>query len=666
MIEKEGELVLGSDYKHVFSPIVIRGVKFKNRIELAPTSPKYTTEKGYMTTEHINYFRAAARGGAAIITLGNCTVDIENAQDEPRQVCVGSDDYLIGLGRFSDMCERYGTLGSLEINYSGLSAMPEYNKVPPLAVSAQYSPKELMRAKAAGREPVRALEMTIDQIHEIERKYIDAAFRCKSAGMKMCMIHGGHGNAIAQFSSPLYNRRTDEYGGSLENRARFAINILDGIRKKCGEDFVIEFRVSADEMHPDGMHFEETKEYLKMLDDKIDIVNVSCGLHSDLNYFRYWSPTMYMPRMINVGYAAELKKILKCKVTAVAGITHLDNAEKIIAEGKADFCAMARPLMADPEMPRKYAMNMPEKRVPCTRCGYCGMRIGSIHTVACGMNPKLGREDELEDGMIRRARVKKNVAVVGAGPGGIQATLSLIERGHNVVLFEKEAQVGGNLAAAAAMELKQDMKDYHKYLCRAVMKSGADIRLNTAATPEIISELNPDALVVAVGAVPNMPDVSGIDLPHVHWAADADMEKCETGDSIVIIGGGSLGLESAYTQSSGGKKVKVLEILPAIGGRNISELVPMVEERGVELLTGRRLSAIHPDKIVCAVLGTGEIEEHFCDTVLISTGLVSRRQVVENMRHILPETEVYIIGDAKEPRSLGDAVHEGFNAALNI
>ena len=621
-----------------------------------------------MTTEHINYFRAAARGGAAVISLGNCSVDIAKAQDEPRQVGVDNDDYLIGLGRFNDMCERYGALGSLEINHSGLDAVWEYNHVPAMGPSAQTTHRELMRAAAANRKPNRAVEMTVEQIHEIEKMYIDAAFRCKSAGMKMCLIHGGHANLMGQFSSPLYNRRNDEYGGSLENRARFAINILDGVRKKCGEDFVIEFRVSADEMHPDGMHFEETKAYVKMLEDKIDIVNVSCGLHTDVRYFHYWFPNMYMPRMNNVLYAAELKKILKCKVTAVSGITHLDNAEKIIAEGMADFCAMARPLMADPDMPRKYAMNKPEERVPCTRCGYCSRRVGSIHTVACGVNPKLGREDELEDGLVRRARVKKTVAVVGAGPGGMQAVLTLLERGHDAVLFEKNDAVGGNLAAAAAMELKQDMKDYYKYICRAVMNSGADIRLGTEATAETIKELNPDALIIAVGAKPYMPNVPGIDLPHVRWAADADMDKCEVGENIAIIGGGALGLESAYTQSVCGKKVRVLELMPTLGTAALeqSELLPILEKNGVKILTGRRLISIRPGKIVCVALGLGEIEEYHCDTVLISAGLVSRKQEVEAMRRLLPETEVYIIGDARKPRSLGDAVHDGFNAAINI
>lgn len=658
---------MGSDYKNVFSPITIRGAEYKNRIEMAPTSPKFTTEKGYLTQEHIDYFRAVGRGGAAIIALGNCSVDIAHAQDEPRQVGLDNDDYLMGLGRLSDMCERYGAIGSIEINHAGLDAIYDYNRVPAIGPTSQMMPKELLRAAAKGRPPVRALEMTIDQIHSIRQMYIDAAFRCKSAGFKMCLVHGGHANLIGQFSSPLYNRRSDEYGGKLENRARFAMEILDGIRKKCGEDFVIEFRVSADEMHPEGMHFEETKEYLKMLDGMIDIVNVSAGMHTDTRYFRYWSPNMYMPRMINVKYAAELKKILTCKVTTVAGITNLGNAEKIIANGYADFCAMARPLMADPDMPRKYAMNKPEEVVPCSLCNYCGKRISSIHTVTCGVNPKLGRENELEDGMVRIARVKKTAAVVGAGPAGIQAALTLLERGHKVVLFEKELVVGGNLIAAASMELKQNMKDYLSYLQRTVMKSGADIRLGSEATAETIRELAPDALVIAAGAVPRFPDVPGIDLPHVHWAADADMGKCAVGENIAIIGGGSLGLESAVTQSLKGKKVKVFEILPKLTTDNsISELLRMLGEDGAEIYTGRRLISIHPDKIVFTVIGSGELEEHACDTVLISAGLISRKNVVEELRHILPETEVYIVGDARQPRSLGDAVHEGFNAALNI
>jgi 2,4-dienoyl-CoA reductase-like NADH-dependent reductase (Old Yellow Enzyme family)/thioredoxin reductase len=662
------EHTMGSDYRHIFTPITIRGVEYKNRIEMAPTSPKFTDDKGYITKEHIDYFRAPARGGAAVVTLGNCSIDIARAQDEPRHVGLDSDDYIIGLSRLSDMFERYGTVGSLEINHAGCDAIPDLNGfIAPIGPSSGLLDKELFRATAAGRDPIPSIEMTRDMIRETIQKYVDAAFRCQRAGFRHILLHGGHGNMIAQFLSPLSNRRHDDYGGTPEKRARFALEILDGIRKKCGDGFVIEFRVSADEIHPDGMHFEETTEFLRMIEDNIDIVNVSAGLHSHLAYYRNWFPNMYMPRMPNVHYAAALKKILRCRVTAVGAIMNLDNAERILSEGWADFVAFARPLMADPDMVRKYAFNLPEEHRPCTRCGYCGRRVGANKTLACAVNPKLGREDALEDGEVRRARVSKKVAVVGAGPAGLQAALTLTERGHDVVLFEESAHLGGNLVAAASMELKTDMKDYLAWLLRQAEARLPDIRLNTRATADVIRALNPDALVIAAGARPLIPDVPGAELPHVRWAADADLGRCAVGDTIVLIGAGSLGLESAITQTGKGKKVTVLELREALPpGGDAGDLLAILKERGTPILTGRRLTAICPDKVVCTTCTTGEIEEHSCDTVLFAAGLVSRRDVVEELRHLLPETEVTVVGDAKQPRSLGDAVHDGFNAALNI
>ncbi|NLD88174.1 MAG: FAD-dependent oxidoreductase [Clostridiales bacterium] len=658
---------MGSDYIHVFSPITIRGVEYKNRVELAPTSPKFTSKEGYLTKEHIDYFRAAARGGTAIITLGNCSVDIAHAQDEPRQVGLDNDDYLMGMGRFVDMCDRYGAIGSMEINHAGLDALYDFNGVPAIGPTSFILEREILRAKLAGREPVPAIEMTIDMIHAVQRMYIEAAYRCKRSGMKMCLVHGGHTNLIGQFSSPLYNRRKDEYGGSLENRARFAIEILDGIRNRCGQDFVIEFRISADEMHPDGMHFDETKEYMQMLDEKIDIVNVSCGIHTERKYFRYWSPNMYMSDMVNVPYARELKKILKCKINTVAGICNLDNAERIISEGWADFVSMARPLMADPEMVRKYAFNKPEEVRPCARCDYCSRRINGIRTVGCGINPMLGRESEFRDGNLPPAPDKKKVVVIGAGPAGMVASIVLSKRGHDVTLFEKENDIGGHLEEAASMDIKIHMRRYRDYIKRQTRNQVADIRTGTCATPELLKELNPDALVVAVGASHCMPEIPGIDLPHVHWAADAEMGRCETGDNIAVIGGGWLGIECAFTQTEKNAKVSLFSRRPNLAGiKAADELLSRIKEKGAAVFPSHRLDEILPDRIICTNLNTGERIEHECDTVLISAGMRPRIEEVEKFRHVLPETEVYICGDAKQPRTVPDAVIDGFNAAVNI
>jgi NADPH-dependent 2,4-dienoyl-CoA reductase/sulfur reductase-like enzyme len=417
------------------------------------------------------------------------------------------------------------------------------------------------------------------------------------------------------------------------------------------------------------MHFEETKRYLQMLDGMFDIVNVSAGLHTDIKYFKYWSPGLYMGKNVNVKYAAELKRILNSKVSAVAGIMNIGDAEKIISEGQADFCAMARPLMADPEMPGKYARNKPEDVRPCTRCNYCGRRISTLKTVACAVNPHLGREAELDNGEVRAAHKKKTVAVVGGGPGGMQAALTLRARGHEVILFEKEEELGGNLIAASDTELKPYMLPYLTYMRARIRASGTHIKAGTTATAETIEALRPDALIIAVGADPVFPPVTGIDLPHVHWAADADLGKCGTGDDIVIIGAGSVGLECAVKQSNKGKRVLVLEMLPFIPpGASFGEeiLVSRLEANGGSVLTSSSLSAIYADHVVVTDIETGNTSQYPCDTVLIAAGLKPRRAVVDELCHTIAETDVFIIGDALRSGMIGDAVRSGFDAALSI
>jgi len=660
---------MGSNYKHVFEPLEIRGVYYKNRIEMSPTSPKYTDAKGFMTTEHLEYFRPVAKGGAGIITLGNCSVDIEHYQDEPRQVALDNDHYIPGLTRFVDLCEQYGVVGQCEVNHSGLDAAWDFNHLPAIGPTAQYMPMEMMKAAQSGRPPVRAEAMTYEQIKKIQQQYIDAAYRCKRAGMNSIFLHGGHANCIGQFSSPLYNHRTDEYGGSLENRARFCAEILEGIRKKCGNDFVIEMRVSADEIHPDGMHFEETKRYLQMLDGMFDIVSVSAGMHTDKEYFKYWTPNMFRGRMVNVGYAREIKRLLKSKVSVAGGIDTLANAEEIIANGWADICLFARGLMADPEMPRKYAFNKPEEVRPCTRCNWCGKRIVSTKTVACAVNPKLGRMYELVDGEVPEAKVKKKVLVAGGGPAGIQAALTLLERGHSVILCEKEDHLGGNLISAAAMPLKTGMQEFRDYFIRQAQNSAAEIRLNCEVTPELIREIAPDAMVVAVGAEPNFPAVPGIDMPHVFWCADAEQGKVPVEDEIAVIGGGSLGLEGGASLAMSGKKVTVLEMLPSLPynpTQGNGQLVKIIEDAGGKVITGRRLVKVTDHSVICTVMKTGALEEFACKTVLMAAGMNPRRELAEKLRHVLPETEVYVVGDCRNALMLGDAIRAGFNAAMAI
>ena len=253
---------MGTKYPHVFAPIRIRGVDFKNRIELAPPSLNLCSEDHLVTEDFVDLNRSIAWGGASIITVGNVMVDISECENEERQLDLSSDDCIMTLSKFALMCEGMGAHASLEINHGGKDSQFARTGKPAYAPSSYYSSWELISAKQMGREPVKTIEMSVEKIHETVEKFGQAALRAKKAGMRMAMIHCGHGNLISQFSSPLYNFRTDEYGGSLENRARFTLEILDRVRELCGEDFVIEARVSADEIKPGGMGYEETLKYI--------------------------------------------------------------------------------------------------------------------------------------------------------------------------------------------------------------------------------------------------------------------------------------------------------------------------------------------------------------------------------------------------------------------
>ncbi|HLA82635.1 MAG TPA: FAD-dependent oxidoreductase, partial [Thermoleophilia bacterium] len=497
---------MGSRYEHVFEPIRIRGVDFKNRLELAPPSPNLADREGRVTTEFVDFFRVFALGGVAVIHVGNSVVDKKEASDEERQLDLGSDECILPLTRFVEMCHGYGALASLEINHNGKDSHFDKTGRPAYSSSSFIPSMEKWRAALDGREPLPTIEMDHAKIHETVGKFGAAAHRCKRAGFKMCMIHGGHGNLIPQFVSRLYNKRADEYGGSLENRARFAIEVLDAVRQRCGEDFVIEYRISADEIHPDGMHLEETLKFIELIQDKVDILHVSAGLHGEFQYMRNWWQNYIMGREYNVHYAADIKKAFPNLVVCTVGsIMNIKQAEEILASGKADMVAMCRPLLADPEMPRKFALGREEDHRPCLRCQYCGFRLIIPAVINCAVNPFLGNETEFPEAKVKKAEVKKRVAVIGGGPAGIQALLTLCDRGHEVTLYEMSDHLGGHVVPGSALPFKKDVRDYLEYLLRQAEKAPARILLNTEATKETLDAETYDALIIAVGSRPIVP-----------------------------------------------------------------------------------------------------------------------------------------------------------------
>jgi len=663
---------MSSNYPNIFQSIRIRGVDFKNRIEMAPPSPNRADRDGRVSQEFVDWFRPLAQGGTGVIHVGNSVIDSEESSDEERQLDVGSDGCILPLSQFVEMCESYGCHASLEINHCGKDSDPEKIGRPAISASSIITTAEIMRATMNNREPIPTNEMDHAKIKETVQKYAMAAYRCKKAGMKITMIHGGHGNLISQFASRLFNKRSDEYGGSLENRARFCIEVLDAVREKVGENFVIEFRISADEINPEGMHFEETLQFIELIKDKIDILHVSAGLH-EFDYMRYWWQNSMMDRMYNVHFAADIKKkfpdLLICTVGSIMSIKQ---AEEIISTGKADFVAMCRPLIADPEMPRKYALGNEEDHRPCIRCQYCGLRLILPRVIGCAVNPFCANTTEYPDAKVPKANLKKTVAVIGGGPAGIQALMTLCERGHDVTLYETNDRLGGNVISAAAPKFKLDMQDYLDYLVRQANKTPARILLNTEATKEVLDAENYEAIIIAVGATPLVPNLPGVTKPHVHWAPHAEMGMVEVGDKTVIIGAGAVGIECAIGLKGEGKNVVVIEMAPdlsnlmATSSGTMQNLLECVDELEIPIHLNCKLDKITDTTVLCTNINTDEKIEFPADSVLLAMGMCPRHDVVDALRHSAPETEVFVVGDDVEVGTIFEAVNSAFKAAAHI
>jgi 2,4-dienoyl-CoA reductase-like NADH-dependent reductase (Old Yellow Enzyme family)/NADPH-dependent 2,4-dienoyl-CoA reductase/sulfur reductase-like enzyme len=648
-----------NNFPHVFQPIKLGPVTLKNRIHYTPMVCNLVTTTGEVTAEFVEFLGSQARTGAALITIGATPVNEVNAIDYEGEIYISSDDRIGGLSRLVEEVHRYGAKLSVELCHAGRAAYPPLLKTPyalaPTAIPTSIGVKYIK-------------EMDQKDIDGVIDDYVNCAYRCTRAGFDMVMIHAAHGNLLSQFLSPYTNKRADYYGGSLENRMRFPLEVLQAVREKVGRDFGIEMRVSSDEIVDGGQGLDEVLEFLQSAQKYIDCVQMSQGLIVDPDYSFHTITPYYYHHNHNVKYSEAAKKVLDIPVSVVGSITDMEDVEAIIASGKADYVGMARQLLTDFNTIKHAYGNETQKTRPCLRClEGCTKFAGKGWPVRCAVNPVVGREYKYKE--IAPARTRKKAMVVGGGPAGMMAAQTLLARGHEVVLYEKDVKLGGMLNEICALPFKGDLKRYLDWNDRTTMLSGAKVILGTEATPDIVERENPDVLFLAVGSVPVSLQIPGIEKPNVKHVLDVDNGRAAVGEKVLVCGGGVSGLECALALAMDGKDVTVADIIPsdAFAGemsfitRNM--LLHLLKTHKVKLLGGHKAERFLDDgaEVIDSRLVRKTIE---ADTIVIAFGMKPNHEIVKNLSGLVLET--YAIGDCDVVGNIYSANHAAFNYAVEV
>lgn len=668
---------MNEKYKHLFQPMQIKGVTFKNRIEASPISTfeLMTTSEKAMSYTAYGFYRLRASGGAAIVTIGDGIVHptgVDTGYLPSPKVMACMDDSIAFFCHVVDEIHRYNSVACLQLNHAGmLSTSADFSGWGPDYINFEESdytaPLSEQEGKGEGSSRKGIVQyMTEEMIEEIVEAFGDSARRAKFCGFDMVQLHAAHGWLIHQFMSPLTNHRTDRFGGSAENRMRFLLMIVDRIRKYCGEDFLIEVRLSGTDYVDDGGYtIDDAVEFCKMLDGKVDLIHVSAGNFVYPETEALLCPTIFKENGYNVYLAEAIKKEMKIsKVSTIGGINDPKMMEEIIAAGKADMVALGRALIADPQLPNKARRGQEDDIRPCIRCTFC-LADYQRRAQRCSVNPTFHRPYEALL-PVKPAKPQK-VLIAGGGPAGLEAAITAKERGHEVILCEKRAELGGLIRYAEKVSFKYETEKFRKYLIRKVEELGVEIRLNTEVTSELVSEIKPDYLIAAVGSEAIVPPVEGVE--QAHMLMDVYDNDIQMQGMVAVIGGGIAGCEFAVEQAMNGNSVVLIEMGSEVAkdANNVhkSALMDEFENRKdkISIMKKTRCIKVCDNSVVCVDADGNEVEFNV-DAVVIAAGMRARRDVVEQLRFACDEFEW--VGDCKQPRQIRHAVLEGYDAAMNI
>jgi len=644
-----------TEFPNIFKPIKVGPLTLKNRIQCSPmVSAQAETLSGNVTQELVAFIGSEAKTGAGLVTIGSTPVDFDRGRDFYGCLSATRDSDVPQLKKLADEAHRWGAKLSAEIMHAGRIAYP----------AELHGKKAFVPWLAPDMDPEHFEEITHEQMQEVISHFQKAALRLKAAGFDMVMIHAAHGNLVSAFFSSVYNKRTDEYGGSLENRMRFTTEIAKAVREAVGPDMGIDIRISSAEFVEGSPSLDDIATLINTLSPYINCAHLSGGLIFDPTKEIYMMPTYYQERSLNADRAAYIKSKVHIPITVVGNIPNIYEAEKILADGKADMVAMARNILADGDLIHKAYRGEADTIRECIHCCECA-RLGSIGaSVRCAVNPMRGQEDRYP--RIEKAQVRKKVMIVGGGPAGMQAAQVSAKRGHDVLLYEAGSRLGGHFNEASSLSYKDFHRHYLAWDIRETMECGAKIVLNTPVTPELVEKEAPDTLILALGAEHIRPNIKGIETSCT--VSDIDLERVKAGKRVVYCGGGVSSTESAIGLAESGHECVILDFLPYsklhldVFGNVKAALKYKMDEDNIKFYDETRVTEIGPNYV--KAVRDGKELTFDCDTVVTGFGLAPDKEIIESLNGIVYET--YVIGDANKVGKVMDANRDAFNVCIEL